>query len=332
MKRVFALCLILALMMAGCSVPLGSELDRNSQRVVPTAQPILNPMATGTSQRMVTLYFQYGNESALSCESREIVVGNADNLETAIVRALIAGPSGTSHQLRGVINPNTELISVAERNGCYYVTLSETFLEPIEGMPENWREDETWRQLVDSNQQLAVYSIVNTLLSLGRAHSVQLMIAEGEDSSARRPSRSELGFYDEASAQPMDPLTLDSSWILTPDSFAKMVFAAVNEANWSRVEQLIAQKVPDRSQGRPEKEELVEELQLTAFSVLDYSLQNPLVDPTGDKAVILADLTLLRAEIGQKVYAQQIPLTFVWENNGWMMSYSSLRQILKEAE
>jgi len=48
--------------------------------------------------------------------------------------------------------------------------------------------------------------------------------------------------------------------------------------------------------------------------------------------VILADLTLLRSADGQKVYAYQIPLTFVWENNGWMMSYSSLKQIVKEAE
>ena len=332
MKRVFALAMVLSLLLTGCSVPLGSELDRNTQQVLPTAQPILNPTAQGSSLRMVTLYYQYGSEPALSCEAREIVADNADNLETNMVRALISGPSADSRQLKGVINPHTKLISVTERNGCYYVTLSEDFLEPIEGMPENWREDEYWRQLVNTNQQLAVYSIVNTLLSLGRAHSVQLMVTDGDAGSARRPSRNELGFYEETGSQPMDPLKLDKSRILTPDCFAQMIFSAVNEANWSRVEQYIAKKVPDRSQGRPEKDALLKELDKLNFSVLDYSLSSPLVDPAGDMAVVLADLTLLRAEDGQKVYAFQIPLNFVWENNGWLMSYSSFQQIVKEAK
>ena len=119
-----AAALALAFALTGCSVPFGSELARNSNRPAETAQPALDPVAQGESKATVPLYFQYGSEAYLSTESRTITVADALSLEEAALKALIAGPSASSLELKSVINPHTRVVSVTEQGGCYFVTLS----------------------------------------------------------------------------------------------------------------------------------------------------------------------------------------------------------------
>lgn len=53
------------------------------------------------------------------------------SLEEGVLKALIGGPSASSLELKGLINPNTRVISVTEQGGCYFATFSAEFLEPI---------------------------------------------------------------------------------------------------------------------------------------------------------------------------------------------------------
>lgn len=321
---------LLALMITGCSVPFGSELSQNANHATETAQPALDPVAQGESKATVPLYFQYGSEAYLSSESRTITVSDALSLEEAVVKALIGGPSASSLELKSVINPHTRVFSVTEQNDCYFVTLSAEFLEPISGLPDGWREDATWRQLVQSTQQLATYSVVNTLLSLGRAKTVQILIADGPEAAARRPTRNEMGFSSgEDGLQLMEPLGMDLSRIFTAERSAQLILQAISDKNWTRVERFVAQSVPDRSKSRPTRQHLLAELSELDITLIDSAIQGSAVTAGGQLCTVVLDLTLQRNGAAEPQTLAGVPLTFVWENNGWLLSYSGLEMIIK---
>lgn len=325
-----AAALALAFALTGCSVPFGSELARNSNRPAETAQPALDPVAQGESKATVPLYFQYGSEAYLSTESRTITVADALSLEEAALKALIAGPSASSLELKSVINPHTRVVSVTEQGGCYFVTLSAEFLEPISGLPEGWRNDATWSQLVQSTQQLAAYSVVNTLLSLGRAKTVQILIADGADASPRRPTRSEMGFsLEQDGLQLMEPLGMDLSRVLTAERAAQLILQAMRDKNWARVERFVAQSVPDQSHTRPTRQQLIAELGELDVTLIDATVQGSAVTAGGQLCTVILDLSLQRAGSGEPQTLAAVPLTFVWENNGWLMSYSALELMIR---
>lgn len=325
-----AAALTLALILTGCSVPFGSELARNSNRPVETAQPALDPVAQGESKATVPLYFQYGSEAYLSTESRTITVSDALSLEEAALKALIGGPSATSLELKSVINPHTRVLSVTEQGGCYFVTFSSEFLEPISGLPEGWRDDATWSQLVQSTQQLAAYSVVNTLLSLGRAKSVQILVADNADASPRRPTRNEMGFsLGQDGLQLMEPLGMDLSRMLTAERTAQIILQAIRDKNWARVERFIAQSVPDRSHIRPTRQQLIAELSELDVTLIASTLQGSAVTADGQLCTVILDLSLQRVGAAEAQALTAVPLTFVWENNGWLMSYSALELMIK---
>lgn len=322
--------LALSFMLAGCSVPFGSELARNSDRPSETAQPALDPVAQGESKATVPLYFRFGSEPYLSSESRTITVSDSLSLEEGVLKALIGGPSASSLELKGLINPNTRVISVTEQGGCYFVTFSAEFLEPISGLPEGWREDATWTQLVQSTQQLAAYSVVNTLLSLGRAKSVQILIADSADASARRPTRNEMGFSSgEDGLQLMEPLSMDLSRVLTAEHTAELIMQAIHDKNWARVERFVAQSVPDRSQARPTRQQLIAELTELDVTLIDSTIHGSAVTADGQLCTVLLDFSIQRTGDSEAQTLAAVPLTFVWENNGWLMSYSALEMMIR---
>lgn len=120
---------------------------------------------------MVPVYLYFANEdmTALSAETRYIPIEEASksvaNLATVIVNELIEGPSKTS-ELCSVIPEDTELIDTIEvEKDKAIVNFNVSFVDNHPGGKEN--------------EQMTIYSIVNSLTELKDINSVEFRI-DGE--------------------------------------------------------------------------------------------------------------------------------------------------------
>lgn len=114
-----------------------------------------------TETTIITLYFSTSDAMALKAETRKVETQNTISIEKRIVSELINGPS--SPELSSVIPSGTKIISIETKDGVCYVNLSGEFISKFSG----------------GTGMLTVYSIVNSLCSLGSIQSVQILI-EGE--------------------------------------------------------------------------------------------------------------------------------------------------------
>ena len=81
-------------------------------------------------------------------------------LERFVVDELLAGPSGKVEGLYPTINPATKVVSVMTKDGICYVNLDESFLTVVNNV----------------STDVAVYSIVNSLVELSNINKVQILI------------------------------------------------------------------------------------------------------------------------------------------------------------
>lgn len=141
------------------------ELD-GEQVGAMTADSFVEKLSDPQSQpveKHVTLYYSNAEGNALvPCEAM-VEMRPEENIETAIVRQLIQGP--TQEGMFPVLPQNTEVISVSVKKSICYVNLNSFFV----------------KEKLSINEYISVYSIVNSLTELEEIHSVQLMIDGSAD-------------------------------------------------------------------------------------------------------------------------------------------------------
>lgn len=107
----------------------------------------------------LTLYFASEDGTKLVPVSRNITYSSNIALDKLAIEQLILGPV-ENEQGYAVISPNTSIISITSQDGTCYVNLDNAFLLP----PGNISND------------VAIYSIVDTLIELGNINKVQIMV------------------------------------------------------------------------------------------------------------------------------------------------------------
>lgn len=115
----------------------------------------------GTNTVMLKLYFANEEGNGLIAINREMVY-NADatsvSMERLVVEQLVSGPA--NDESYATINPNTKIQSVTVKDGVCYVSFDNSFL--------------TAQGNVTSD--VAIYSIVNSLVELSNVNKVQISI------------------------------------------------------------------------------------------------------------------------------------------------------------
>ena len=108
----------------------------------------------------VKLYFANADGDKLIAAYREKHYSTNTPLERFVVEELIAGPSGQVTGIYPTINSETKIINVMTKDGICYVNLDASFLT------------------VENNvsTEVAVYSIVNSLVELSNVNKVQILI------------------------------------------------------------------------------------------------------------------------------------------------------------
>ena len=126
--------LVVVLLLGGCSE------DGENVRATPapqaastSASPAEIAVGTGGSRmemREVALYFRMQGENMLAREVRKIYLSRDDQLEKAIVRAIIDGPSASLLDLSSVFNPGTQVLSTFAT-----VPVASVYLPSVAGEP-----------------------------------------------------------------------------------------------------------------------------------------------------------------------------------------------------
>ena len=107
----------------------------------------------------VKLYFANADGDKLIAAYREKHYSTNTPLER-FVEELIAGPSGQIEGLYPVINPETKIINILTKDGICYVNLDSSFLTVVNNV----------------STEVAVYSIVNSLVELDNINKVQILV------------------------------------------------------------------------------------------------------------------------------------------------------------
>lgn len=108
----------------------------------------------------VKLYFANESGDKLIAAYREKYYSTNIPLERFVVEELIAGPSNQLSGIYASINPATKVINVMTKDGICYVNLDASFLTVVNNV----------------STDVAIYSMVNSLVELSSVNKVQILI------------------------------------------------------------------------------------------------------------------------------------------------------------
>lgn len=308
-RYIIASLMLVIMTVTGCTTG-SSEIPEGN---VPDINP--NAQAANKDTSSVTLYFSYKGENLLAGESRTIDVPISESLESAVINALIKGP--TSDELTGLFWQDVELVSVDDNANQVFITLSEEFIstEPsqeilIDGLS------------VDEQRKLAIYSIVNTIIEIGNYSRVQINVV-GNGGIGQRITEKEAGFSEDNAL--LDPLERDSSMILTPANTLIEALSSFAKKDWKRLYTFTANTNLDGTL-KPELQNFRDELAekgnvLESFRAIDTTVSND-----GQSAVVMLNYSLKTRE-GKLIEETNIPIVLVREKGLWKVTYSSLINI-----
>jgi len=270
------------------------------------------------AQVQAILYFRYLDSPYLSPEIRSITVPHTESLEMALVKELIAGPSGGTELLSGLFPRGTEVLNVLEEGGRLFVTFSKQVENPLEkenGFSKAAREEAQLRR------RLLMASLVNTLTEYGAFQDVQVLILKdpGQHSSMRLSE----AFYLEDSDHLPGPLTRQEERIITPGSALAQILALWEQQNWAALMKVVALRGDEGSTMK-----LADFQQLPAL--MDISLTAGSVAPDGSSAVVLLEGGLQKQD-GTQAYLKAFPVLLLRSHQGWLLSLASLKAILEAA-
>lgn len=292
-------------MLTGC-VP-------NSSNNVIEINPL--PSAANKETMVTTLYFGNANIQMLVGETRELSVPMNEREEKVALEALIAGPVSKSSEFNPLINSDTRVVSIIQSQDVLFVTLSKEFLK--------WRDD------VIMKRQLAVFSIVNTLVEISGCARVQLLVDIDGSGTGQRIRLDRIGMGALMDAQDinavLEPLERNGDIVLTPSNTALAFFDTIIRGDYSSAYGYIAYNDISGTK-KPDENAFVSELKDYAPSVEGLLVRDCVVGANGLTAVVMVDYSV-RIKNGETTVRTNIPVKLLKENDVWKIRYSTMRRL-----
>lgn len=302
----------LILIASGCGSPPAKSPSLNL--------PDINPRAESANKDTVNvaLYFCYNGERLLASETRSIEVPVSDSLEAAVIRALIAGPSSERDELGGLFWEGVRLIRVDSNADIFFVTLSEEFITTV---PTTTVLDEP---NVQERKKLAIYSIVNTIVEMGKFSRVQIYV-DRQGGVGQRITLAEAGWSTENTAH-LEPLPRNQNIILTPQNTLIEALDSYSKKDWTRLYEFTAYMNKDGSI-KPDITEFSAALAATGNVLDSFQVTDANVSFSGQSVVVMLDYTISARE-GDTITRTGIPVVLVREHEIWKLTYASLVDVL----
>ena len=119
---------------------------------------------TAEERTNLKLYFANETGDGLVAINRSVVYSGNISMDKLVVEQLLLGPMD-GEDVYPVLNPNTKIINVTTQDGTCYVNLDASFLSPVYNITND----------------VALYSIVDSLVELGTINKVQFMVDSDSD-------------------------------------------------------------------------------------------------------------------------------------------------------
>ena len=315
-KRTVAwLLIIIMLVMAGCADSSVNNADKNLPDINPNAESANKDSAN------VTLYFSYRGEKLLAGEMVTVNVPVNESLEYAVVRALMAGPTVNRAELSGLFWDGVKLLRVDSSADILFITLNEAFVSTD---PEKVVLEEG---TVADQKKLAICSIVNTVVEMGRFSRVQINV-EKQAGVGQGITLQEAG-WDLNSTKRLEPLGRMKDLILTPQYTLWQALDSFTKKDWARLYNFTAYNNPDGSV-KPDIQTYSEALAAKGNVLEGFSVTDSNVSGDGQQAIVMLDYSMKTRE-GDSIGRTDIPVVLVREEGIWKFSYSSLVDVLINA-
>ena len=313
-KRIIAaIMLIIICLMTGCA-------DTNKTVIDPVE---INPEsdAAKTEKMTVTLYYGDAELDHLVSESRSIDAAANDPLALSVLGELFRGPQNASGDYNQLINPDTKVVKVSSSANLLTVTLSKELLE--------------WPATINAapQRELAVYSIVNTLVEATGYSQIQLMVDRDANGVGQRLHKEELGFASDAvdsMSGMLGALERNGSVVLTPENTVECIFDAMMKKDYSLVYSFIAYS-DDYGSTKTDEATFRAEVEKAAPTLEGYTVREIIVSEDGQSAVAMIDYTL-RFATDDGTTRTNVPNYLVRENGIWKQRYSAFADIFLKME
>ena len=311
MKKILLCCLMLSLLVIGVSAAAQS------------ADGLPNPVADAQNADtyQVQLYFRFLDEPYLASEERTLTVKKDESLEKAVVAALLSGPGAASPELRRLFSDDVTVENTTVQDKLLFVTLSENVTEPLGDEPFLWQNDSYWRKEVPLRRQLAMQSLAVTLIENCGYESVQILLDKrGEPAGSMRLP---LSYYRDGREGLADVLRWDDQWLLTPGRTARILLESYRQKDWEQVLRYVTVSRGDTLPNPTIAAEMLDQW----LTLMDYELGEPVVDRTGQQAILTCSATLARAP-GDEQKLTAHPMRLVRSNGIWKIEWSRLEEMM----
>lgn len=304
------LLLLAVLLLAGCAAP---------QQETGAEVMDINPLPDAANKEKVTATLYFGNSSSqyLVGETRTIEVPANERVEYTILEALIKGPDSQSGEFNQLINPNTDVVDIGETDDVLFVTLSKELLDwsslPLASLSA---EEQPARK------QLAIYSIVNTLIEYTGCARVQLLLDDNNSGTGQRIEVSRAGFGAEGV---LEPLERNGSLILTPSNTVGVLLDALTRKDYTDAYTYLAYN-DVYGESKPDEAVFTSTLQELTLSIEGFTVRDTVVSADGQSATVMLDYTL-RAKAGDQKNRTNVPVRLVRENDIWKQQYTEFQRL-----
>lgn len=301
------LCLFLAAALLFCAACQAQEPEQEIQ-IDPTSG------SENRKDTYVALYFADTEYSMLVREVRKTKVSVDANVEKKVLEELLLGPS-IPISMAQIINPDTQVVRLKQEGRVLTVVLSKEFLD--------WSFIENTRPIEESNavKQLAVYSVINTLVEATGCPQVQILVDRESDGTGQRINLSEIGM---GSAGVLEPMGRNAELVLSAQKTMEQILTNLKERNYAAVYNYLAY---GNEAERPSENAFVSWCQNSGV-VLDYFQVTEMLEQSSQgSALLMVNYSLKQGTSLRSQYAY--PLRLVQENSIWKIRFSDLEKFME---
>ncbi len=284
-NRIILIALLLSLLLlTGCTSPA-----RLLQNAVVTLQPgsqgqLPDPIdpAPREDSRPAALYFRMEGEAYLATEYRMIQRTSNFTYETALVQALLAGPSGQS--LSPLFPEGTRLLATAVQGRTLFVTFSKELLHAYADEPVDWQEYDYWARESPLRRRLCMQSLAATITENCDIDSIQVLVEQDAANSGTLRLKQNYYLDDSMDSVLAQPLTRSSQYLLTPEISLSRILTLQSAHDWERLYDSVEQTDPQTGLVKPNYNDFVTQMSdlpdIASYSISAFGLSQDGLDAT----------------------------------------------------